>query len=720
MYGSIGGNIVGILYFLIYQVVGIAFALQFFQKEKTVFRVLMGSIIGSFSLQWFPILFSFFMGFTRASHIVAVITFVAVILIVQKVWLKLPLLSKVERAGGGSSIKQFFLDNKILWILIPTAIFFYLLLWKHTIFMKEDGAIYAGQCTYGDMNIHLGFITSIANQDKFPPEYSILPGTKLSYPFLCDSISSSIYVFGASLRVAYILPMVVALLQVFGGFYWFIQNWLKDKAKTVIAWILFFFNGGFGFAYFFDKIGNDTANFKRIFTEFYETPTNLIDDNIRWVNVIIDMLLPQRATLFGWAILFGILALLRKAIEEKKRPYFIIAAILGGGLPMIHTHSFTALGIVCAVWLLGELFVSVTNKKNSIPENGEDSSKLGRNYRGWLIGGGIALMCYIQSLHLTEEQAEKDLPIVLALGILVLLTMGIIYLYKAIKKGMLKQLLSTWGVFLGIVLLLALPQLFFWTFQQAGEGGFVRGYFNWANVSDQYIWFYIKNIGLTAILAIPAYIGCTRKNFLMAAPALLIWFIVELMTMTVLVYDNNKLLYVGYVFICGLVANFMVDIYRSWKKGWTRIIYAAAIMAVCTVSAVLTMGREYVSEYQLYSADQVKVCEYIEQTAEGDAVILTNQRHNNAITSLTGRNIVCGAANFLYTHGLNYQGREQEVVQMYSDPNGSTNLFEKYNVSYILVGEDERASYENLDEAAIALKYPCVYESGSVKLYQVK
>lgn len=89
----------------------------------------------------------------------------------------------------------------------------------HTLSAGEGLSLHSGQSTYGDMNMHLGFITSIAKQQIFPPEYSILPGTKLAYPFLSDSISSSLYLFGTSLRVAYLVPMYAALAQVFFGMY---------------------------------------------------------------------------------------------------------------------------------------------------------------------------------------------------------------------------------------------------------------------------------------------------------------------------------------------------------------------------------------------------------------------------------------------------------------------------------------------------------------------
>ena len=146
--------------------------------------------------------------------------------------------------------------------------------------------------------------------------------------------------------------MLVAGAQVFFGAWLFFTGWLKDRAKSILAMILFFLNGGFGFAYFLSDLGESYDNFTRIFTAFYETPTNLIGENIRWVNVIVDMMVPQRATLFGWAILFPLLYVLYRAVYAQKHAYFLPAAIFAGSMVMIHTHSFLALGLICGVWLL--------------------------------------------------------------------------------------------------------------------------------------------------------------------------------------------------------------------------------------------------------------------------------------------------------------------------------------------------------------------------------
>ena len=105
-----------------------------------------------------------------------------------------------------------------------------------------------------------------------------------------------------------------------------------------------------------------------------------------------------------------------------------------------------------------------------------------------------------------------------------------------------------------------------------------------------------------------------------------------------------------------------------------------------------------------------------------DAVFLTNTRHNNEISSLTGRTIVCGADTFLYYHGLNTSKRQKEVQQMYEMPLQSAALFEKYNVSYLVVSPYERSSYQIPEETfAEYFEEVFVYETpyGRTLLYRV-
>ena len=179
MFGSRAGNLMGILYFLLFQFMGIIIASLFLKKEKWGFTLLAGSVLGSFSLQWIPVLFAFFLGFSKTAHILAL---AAMALVTVFLWLKV---SDCDWRSGRSfhiSCKQWILNDPIILLLIPVFLFTAVMLTGHTLSAGEGLSLHSGQSTYGDMNMHLGFITSIAKQQIFPPEYSILPGTKLAYP----------------------------------------------------------------------------------------------------------------------------------------------------------------------------------------------------------------------------------------------------------------------------------------------------------------------------------------------------------------------------------------------------------------------------------------------------------------------------------------------------------------------------------------------------------
>ena len=241
MFGSVLGNLLGTLYFLYFQIVGILVMWRVLKKEGALTRLLLGSVTGSVLLQWIPVLFAFVFDFTLLSHVLALVAM-------------LPLLiwggrgkTTTNRLDIRTLLKQASYHKGFLILAGATMLLWIYLLHTHTIPLNEAGAMMTGQCTYGDMNMHLGFITSIANQGTFPPEYSLFPGAKLSYPFLSDSISSSIYLMGASLRYAYILPMVAAFLQILGSVYLLAHSILRSRAKAILTYLFFFLNGGLGF-----------------------------------------------------------------------------------------------------------------------------------------------------------------------------------------------------------------------------------------------------------------------------------------------------------------------------------------------------------------------------------------------------------------------------------------------------------------------------------------
>lgn len=712
IYGSITGNIIGTIYFLLFQCAGFLYVKRLFFKKSLLFLLLTGSVFGSVLLQWIPALFAFFLGFSLNAHMAALL-FLAVSLVLLYAFY--PPDTEEASPAPQQGMRTLLRENYGLLLLFGiTFLLFCALLSTHIILPKEDG-LHVGQCTYGDLQMHLGIITSIAGQQIFPPYYSISPWDKLCYPFLCDSISSSIYLLGASLRYAYMLPMYFAFLQVMTGFYAIADVLLKDRSKTLAAWVLFFYNGGLGFVYFIDWSREGGYKLSDIFTNYYTTPTNLVDRNIRWVNIIADMFLPQRATLFGYAVLFCALWLLLLGIRSGERDCYLPAGILAGALPMIHTHSFVAILILSACWMLMRL------------RHGGPSAQKWEHPGAVLLG--VFLFCMISLEILNKIFPEAAPALLFRLGVLAASALVLYFLFlmyqcfygrKSDGRGTycLREFFTTWGIFFVVLLLLSVPQLLEWTFGQTAQSGFLLGHFNWGNQGDEYLWFYLKNWGIVLLLFLPAMIRCEKENFDVMCGVFLLWFVVEIVSFTPNTYDNNKLLYVAYVFVCCLSADYGIRLLRSLKSLSARRFYALGMSLLCTVSAVLTLGRELVSDYTAYSSAQVEAAVYAEQNTPPTSRFLTNGRHVNEISALAGRNVVNGAGTFLAFHGLYRPEKLDDFRRIYEDPAGSADLISTYGIDYIEVSSWELADY-NVNENALRSAYPCIFDNGEIRIYRV-
>ncbi len=625
--------IVSLIYLLLFGLSGLGVSRLIFYRDRPLIRVWLGLAFGLLMLIWLPALFSFIFGFVLLSQILGLVVACAIGAVCF-------LLSR-KKSLTLTPWKQ------ELPVLISGGLLFllcFVLLSSHTI-VERDGALYVGQSTYGDLAMHLGFVSSIATQGTFPPMYSICAGIPVRYPFLSESVGATFYLFGTTLRFAVMLTSSYAFLIVILGVYCFFEGWLKQKRKAVFSMLLFFIGGGFGFWYFFDLLKDNPDNLTRLFTAFYETPTNFVSNGLRWVNPIADMMIPQRALLFGWALLFPSLFLLHRGAIKKDTSAFIPLAVFASALPLIHTHSFLALGIVSAF-----------------------------------------------------------------------------YLFRSIIKREGRRQFSGYMRYLAIVLVLAMPQLILFAFKSSDS--LLHFHFNWANESDNYFWFYIKNFGLIALLAPVAFVGASKEDRAVFGGGVLIWAIAEFIQFQPNTYDNNKLLFVTFAFSCGLVGSWLIDTKDRLARGPVRNRISTAVLSAITcvilfLSGALTLGREYVSEYQLIGSDEVLAAEYVKENAEANALFLTNNNHNNCIAALTGRNIVCGSGSYLYFHGVDYSEQESSLPLLYEQPSLYFDFYaEKYGIDYVLIASHERANYD-IDYTYFEEHFSVFYENDTVIIYSV-
>ena len=340
---------------------------------------------------------------------------------------------------------------------------------------------------------------------------------------------------------------------------------------------------------------------------------------------------------------------------------------------------------------------------------------------------GLAFFSVMQMINRSNEFADKHGLAIMIIGVALFVLFLGYKLVRYLQNRSWKRLAFTWGIFLIVVLIFALPQLFMWTFSQASGDNFVRSHFNWSNNGDQYIVFYLKNLGLPFVLLLLSSFVVSTRNLKIGAPYLLIWFVAELAAFQPNDYDNNKLLFVGAVFICGIAADALVQIYERygavyWCSAIGKagvVLLGACLLFVSAISGFLTMGREWVSDYELYTASAVKACRYIEDETTPWDVILTSTAHNSPVPALTGRSIVCGSSSFLYYHGLNYQQNEQDVETMYTSPASAKELFRKYDVNYIYLSNQEYGTY-NVDVNGLYEVADVVWQKDDVSVWKVK
>ncbi len=523
--------------------------------------------------------------------------------------------------------------------VLPLALLTLYLLHTHVL-LEKDGIYYTGQSGYGDVAMHLAFIKSIANLGQMPPSYPLIAGQDLfGYTFLSESVSSIFLVLGAGLKLAYLLPCVPAIISVFGCFWCLARRMLGSVRKATLAYLLFFLGSGFGFCYFLES----KEMFQSIFTGYYTTPTNYIQENIRWVNSIADLLVPQRCTLMGWSVLFPALYLLYRFAFEGEKRLWVALALLAGSLPLLQTHSLLALVLLSAVYVAYAVYGAVRSKQ-------------------W-------------------------------------------------------QSLVPWLLYAALAGIICSPQLFGIIFAQTSEGSnFLVPYFNWSNNGDFYLWFYIKNIGLVYLLLLPAFLWVKKQRRAWYAASLLILGISEVLLFQPNPYDNIKLLFIWFLYSCILVADALCD----WLAALHNTKVAAVLCAFCvfvgTFGSVLTLGREIVSEYQVFNENDIAIAAYIEAETEVDALFLTGQQHLNPVVCLAGRSILCGAVH-LYYHGMNYATQEAAQYALYETP--SEELLEEWGIDYVYFSSYERSNFV-ADEAWYEARYPVVFQSGDIILYAIQ
>ena len=646
------------LYLLVYLVCGCACVHWLLPRLPVLNRLWLGLSLGLLLLMWLPALCAFALAFTWAAHGAA--------------------LGLLAAATGGAYLlrdkrgvrrwdeREDHLLQQLVLVVVPLTVLSAFLQYTHMARPAGYGAWHVGQSTYGDLPMHMSFVTGLKNA-AFPADYPFYPGEQLSYPFLMDSLSTTFYLMGWSLQAALVVPGTLMMALCYMGVMCLARELTLGRKTVVLAALLFFLNGGLGFLYDFDQAGGLQmdgtptvwARVQAILTGYYKTPTNQPDpNNLRWSNVIADLMIPQRTLLGGWCMVLPCFYLLYVLFDPSKREKHagvrgeILLGVWGGALPLIHTHSFTALALC-------------------------------------------------------------------SLGMLV---------YDMLHDAQRKQQFLRYLRYGSVAAVLSLPQLVLFTFAQAfqGEGSntFLTFQFNWVNnpsgsgMRDLYLWFYVKNIGLPFIMLLLALCEKDKHTRRIFSGALAIILAAEFIRFQPNEYDNNKLFYLAWLLCCMIVADWCRKVWHKLKGLRSRNVLAALCAAVMFLSAGLTLWREVVSDYQAFSPGAVEAGEWVKENTPEHSMFLSGTQHLNPVTSIAGRSVVCGPDLWLYYHGFNTTERKMDIQRFFTSPEENADILLKYDVDYLYVSSYERSNY-SIDQHALESMFEVVFTNHEATIYKV-
>jgi hypothetical protein len=219
------------------------------------------------------------------------------------------------------------------------------------------GGVFTGvDHNLGDLPFHLAIATSFVYGHNFPPEHPELAGTRLTYPFLVDLVAAMLMAAGESARRAFRLENLVLGWALVGLLHRFALRVTRDRLAALLAPLLVIASGGVGFLWLARDVDPAVDGLVGLLRRPTHDYTIVPAGPLRWGNIVITMLIPQRSFLLGLPLFLIVATLWWQAVTDEDRTRarrrLLAAGAVTGIMPLAHAHAFTvamAVGLALAV-----------------------------------------------------------------------------------------------------------------------------------------------------------------------------------------------------------------------------------------------------------------------------------------------------------------------------------------------------------------------------------
>ncbi|MFN0109298.1 MAG: hypothetical protein ACKVZH_10635 [Blastocatellia bacterium] len=535
-----------------------------------------------------------------------------------------------------------------------------LLVWlfSRVVMFYPDGLHTAPANNYGDLPFHFGVITSMAYGENLPPQNPIFAGMKFTYPFLIDFLTAFFIRCGADWRAAFFVENIVLALALVCSIELMARRMLQNQIAALVAPVVFLFNGGLGFINFFRQLSEFFSDPDRIKLGLVAFLTNL--PNAYTMNL--DLVWGARKIPLRWGNVFTTLL-----IPQRSMLF---------GLPLV--------ALIILLWWM------------AVGE--QDKGGKGSPRRRYLFAAGV-LAGLLPMLH-----AHGFFSIAIACVPMALLFFSIDWLAFFVPMGV-----------------LALPQALYLSGTQVKNELFKLKLF-WEAGDTNPALFWAANAGLF-ILLLAICLLANRLATLRQAKFYLpfaLWFIVpNVIKLAPWDWDNIKVFVYWALASCVFAALPLALLLAHRFKALKLI--GVALLAVLILSGAIDVIRALspIENVGLFSQADLEVAELIRQRTPPRSMILHAPIHNSVV-ALTGRQSVMGYPGHLWTHGIAYGSRENEVKTIFRGGVESARPLAALGVEYVVIGPAERGGEMTVAENYFAESFPVVINHAGYKVYRVK
>ncbi len=598
--------------------------------------------------------------------------------------------------GAGAEVLFYIVAALLFWLVFDRAMY------------VNGGGVFTGvDNNIGDLPFHLSIITGFVYGDNFPPQHPEFAGVKLTYPFIVDFIAAMFVRAGATIQGALFWQNFALALSLTGLLHRWALKLTRDRVAALITPALVILSGGFGWFHFFKEALAEGEGVFGLLGKLEHDYTVMGHFGYRWGNAMTTLLIPQRGLLLGIPLALVVWTLWWQATgkeegEERQKAkgkrqkgkseggkasssssssplpllpaspvsLMIAAGAAAGLLPLVHAHSFVVLMVTGG--LLSLLFADWRGAREGAGGDGLSWARLWAGWRPWAAFFAAAL--------------------VIAVPQMLWATRG-----SAVRAG----------------------QFFGWDF------GWDSGYdFTFENVF-KLAWFWIKNTAVFIPLLVAALLWRGREPLVRARllyfylPFTLCFIIPNVYRLSPWVWDNIKVIFYWWVASAPLVALVLA---RLWRRGGALRVAALVLLAAQTLAGGLDVWRvaSGAVERQTYDRAGMAFAEVVRRETPAHALILHAPTYNDPVF-LTGRRSFLGYPGHVWSHGLDYAGRESELKRIYSGAAEAAQLLSKNKIEYVVVGPLEEAE---MRKYGLSLgrpffeRYTKVGEAGGHRLYK--